>query len=1554
MEYGDRKRSLVVLTLLTASIMLLSGMAILGTGSMISGTDAQAKVTQATPGITSTSLVSVPYGNYTFNSTYVSPYMGKMTLFITFQLNHQSKLNSFLSNLSNPFSPQFHHYISRSEFTSMYSPSASFYQSAESYFQQYGKITTYSDRLSFVVQGTSQNIGEMLHTSIGLYQKNGILFYDTTSAPELPSWLGGHVAGIRGLQDLNRPHSTLLSSANMHMSLSQLNLAYSGSGYPVPVNGSTLLPISTVPPTPVVQWLYGSDLQVPYNEQSLFRTWGYPTHAVVATILWAGTNDSNAPVGPFVPSDISTYYNLTLPKGEPHSHVYGMPILGAAPPGRSAAYDSSGANLESTLDLEMVGSMAPGASIYEAYGPNATTANIDAAIAAVLNPSSAYSALNNVSVISNSYGSAEYNDTNLYVMMQEMQARGISFLASAGDTGDSPASLDFALEVNETGPTHATDLVGSPAAQGYNYFGTVSVGGTTTILNANPYSPNFLHIVSDTGWYANAAEALQLGYASGAFGTTSGMSQYFPEPLFQRNIPEVNKVITMEYNSIYNALTTFKGIGVPDISAIGNNTLIWYSSTLEGTGTASAGMGTVAGTSIASPMAAGIIAEIDSVLASHGQGKIGYINPQLYPMANDQLFHHNSNTLAGQSTTYNSSLPVTPMINVVSGHNAAYSDRYGYNAVNGWGAIDAYNYTAMVLGQESAHNSKALRGIGASVDISTLNSTSLYYNTSANRWETSQQFNVTINQNFYIANSLGAPVYWGIGSMELKRISSGLYDATISLTAQYPLVGYGPSFPQTETVTAYHGKVVLPATISMKEWLSDQSTMANQVLYLSVGGTTVSLPVPGGSFIIGAMNYSYSMQGASYTNSVSSTHGNPGGLAPQITIGGAPQFGLAVFGTGSSLSLQPFLEMQGSNSFTDAVSQAVGASSSRTQESSIGASWQQGNGVWSVTSSDGSSSQGIYIHEGSNIARFTESGLPAGVTWAVSADGYTMTSSTSTILFDLSNGTYSYLIDGIPGFHTSPVTGTVSLTGNGASVTVEWMQTVYQVTFAEKGLPSQYAWSMELGGKYQSSSTVQSVFSVPNGTYSFVIYSSGKYNATPPDGTLTVQGSDISMQVQYSTETFTVNFAESGLPSGMNWNVMLSGDSPASYAKTVSGSTESYTVPNGTYSYSVGGIPGYHASSYGGQVSVFGSGVTIHITWTEVTYVVVFNESGLPVGTTWWVNITSGLSEKSNGQSLTFSLPNGTYSYSVASSNKEWRSAGGNLAVSNGSSAVGIFFGKVLYRVSVTEGGLGQSSQWWFNVSGTAQSSRQTEMNLSLPNGTYSYTVSTSNKTERATGGTFTVYGQSQYLKVQFSPVLYRVTFVETGLKQSTKWTVDLGSSVETGSSDNLFFMVTNGTYTYHVQSVAGYRASPSSGTIVVGGSDQSVSVGFTVLTYQMSFTETTLPPGTTWSVNVGGPNGGNYSSTGNSISFQVPNGTYDYTVYAQGYKATTQSGAVVINGSSSNVVVVFTPVTTVAGTPVGESGNTVSMTGEILGIIPYAGIGGSVPSGIFILKRFL
>ena len=82
----------------------------------------------------------------------------------------------------------------------------------------------------------------------------------------------------------------------------------------------------------------------------------------------------------------------------------GVPINGAVKPGLSATYDTTGANDENTLDLEMVGSTAPGASIYNVYGPNSTYLSIDSAFAFILNPNSTYKALDNVSVITNSWG----------------------------------------------------------------------------------------------------------------------------------------------------------------------------------------------------------------------------------------------------------------------------------------------------------------------------------------------------------------------------------------------------------------------------------------------------------------------------------------------------------------------------------------------------------------------------------------------------------------------------------------------------------------------------------------------------------------------------------------------------------------------------------------------------------------------------------------------------------------------------------------------------------------------------------------------------------------------------------------------------------------------------------------------------------------------------------------------------------------------------------------------------------------------------------------------
>ena len=65
------------------------------------------------------------------------------------------------------------------------------------------------------------------------------------------------------------------------------------------------------------------------------------------------------------------------PSYEPHSKIYGVPLNGAPPPGPSAANDTSGSNVENSVDLEMIGSTAPGSSIYNVYGLSPTNTTID-------------------------------------------------------------------------------------------------------------------------------------------------------------------------------------------------------------------------------------------------------------------------------------------------------------------------------------------------------------------------------------------------------------------------------------------------------------------------------------------------------------------------------------------------------------------------------------------------------------------------------------------------------------------------------------------------------------------------------------------------------------------------------------------------------------------------------------------------------------------------------------------------------------------------------------------------------------------------------------------------------------------------------------------------------------------------------------------------------------------------------------------------------------------------------------------------------------------------
>ena len=134
-----------------------------------------------------------------------------------------------------------------------------------------------------------------------------------------------------------------------------------------------------------------------------------------------------------------------------------------------------------------------------------------------------------------------------------------------------------------------------------------------------------------------------------------------------------------------------------------------------------------------------------------------------------------------------------------------------------------------------------------------------------------------------------------------------------------------------------------------------------------------------------------------------------------------------------------------------------------------------------------------------------------------------------------------------------------------------------------------------------------------------------------------------------SSNKYAVTFTETGLPSGTTWYVNLSNgvDSGA-----ITGTSYTFSLTNGTYPYTVSNVSGYSVSPSSGSITVTGKSFNQAITFTPTTksvskYTVTFTESGLPSGTTWYLNLSNGQKFSSTTDIISFSEPNGTYSYTI-------------------------------------------------------------------------------------------------------------------------------------------------------------------------------------------------------------------------------------------------------------------------------------------------------------------
>jgi hypothetical protein len=306
-----------------------------------------------------------------------------------------------------------------------------------------------------------------------------------------------------------------------------------------------------------------------------------------------------------------------------------------------------------------------------------------------------------------------------------------------------------------------------------------------------------------------------------------------------------------------------------------------------------------------------------------------------------------------------------------------------------------------------------------------------------------------------------------------------------------------------------------------------------------------------------------------------------------------------------------------------------------------------------------------------------QSGLPPNATWFMNISGGPSLSgngSEASLSVYLANGSYSLAVS--TGDRTyAPSYHEVSLTVAGAPLTVQAVRfgvRSYSVEFTETGLPatslSKYGWTVSLGGATVHSFTSSVAFAaVPNETLPVLITGPAGYRG-PSLLSVNVSG-PTAVPVPFTKgRTYSVAFAELGLPSDREWCVTLNdrtecGDgtalkfqnlSPDTYTGlgvNASGWTESSWVKYGSASpIPIGAAQSLSVPKHLRVTVVFGQAA-----------LVVFHETGLGF---WYWQVTIDGSRWSvpwNG-ALILNLGPGAYRYTVG---KEagFRVSGGRIVL---------------------------------------------------------------------------------------------------------------------------------------------------------------------------------------------------------------------------------------------------------------------------------------------------
>jgi|HubBroStandDraft_4_1064222.scaffolds.fasta_scaffold07208_2 kumamolisin len=615
------------------------------------------------------------------------PDVAPVSVTVALRLAHLDEAEGLLKSLHTPGDPQYHKFLKSEQFAARFAPSEAEVTKVISALAKYGLTAGRTTATTLKVTGEPAAMERAFRMSLHAYEVPaygevpGYTFHAPLTQATIPAEVSGSVSAVVGLdtQPHFRPH---------HQKALQ-RLARPASATPK-ASGN-----------PPGQWTV-LDMANYYDVDPLYNRGLSGRGRTIGIVTLAS----------FTPTDAFAYWSAVGLTVNPN-RIQIVNIDG----GPGAPSDVSG-SIETTLDVEQSGGLAPRANIIVYQAPNTNQAFLDAFAAAIDS--------NAADSLSTSWGFWEwlFNLENgpvtdpftgrtvgftqaTHELLVRAAIQGQTVFAAAGDGG----AYDVNNDIGCVGPYSAAQPSSCSNTLTVDYPASdpaITAGGGTTVpvslefcLNAACTPPYYdVNIPHERVWGLDYLEGLcaALGLdpiSCGIFpvGGGGGVSITFFEPPYQIFIPGTqlsqpgqvweagSAIVTQDQVPPFYALPAFfPGRNVPDVSFNADSYtgyVIFYTSSSTGVLGSYFGNG---GTSFVAPQLNGITALLDQ----DADGRVGLLNYALYDLDRSGQAYGGANA---------------PLHAIAHGDNWFYHGSNGYNPGAGLGTMDVAKFAETLRNQ---------------------------------------------------------------------------------------------------------------------------------------------------------------------------------------------------------------------------------------------------------------------------------------------------------------------------------------------------------------------------------------------------------------------------------------------------------------------------------------------------------------------------------------------------------------------------------------------------------------------------------------------------------------------------------------------------------------------------------------------------------------------------------------------------------------------------------------------------------------------------------------